>query len=266
MLRFTFPLFISAISFSTVLGQPSPCGQVKPAQCKFWQELFDSTGGTPPYSGAPSKWKNCFNLRDDPCECGGRTCPHPTAEICVTCKNGDITAMNLEGNGLNGTIPSSISELTGLTYLGLDENAIKGTISSSIGELTSLTELHLDRNQLTGSIPSAVAKLTGLTMLMLHYNKLTGGIPSELADLKALTRLYLAQNKLTGRVPPLPFEQYNGGETGGTECWLNAPSGLEPNPNPYACTEPECNHFSCPLPANSNKCKYFGGDAGVHCK
>jgi hypothetical protein len=60
-----------------------------------------------------------------------------------------------------------------------------------------------------------------------------------------LTDLELNSNKLTGIVPPLPFAQYSDG------CYLDSPD---------YCTEPECNHFKCPLPPNSDKC------FSVHCK
>jgi hypothetical protein len=42
------------------------------------------------------------------------------------------------GNGLSGTIPSSIGELTGLASMGLLKNRMSGKIPSSIGELTGL--------------------------------------------------------------------------------------------------------------------------------
>jgi hypothetical protein len=61
--------------------------------------------------------------------------------------------------------------------------------------------------------------------------------------------LYLYGNKLTGIVPPLPFEQYNG------SCALDRPGN---------CTEPDCNHFKCPLPTNSDQCKDSPW-GGVHC-
>jgi hypothetical protein len=71
-------------------------------------------------------------------------------------------------------------------------------------------------------------------------------------------------NKLTGVVPPLPFAQYCGDERTHPPfctCHLDAPvnSGC-------ACTEPQCNHFSCPLPANSEKCTWASGEVGVQCK
>jgi hypothetical protein len=71
------------------------------------------------------------------------------------------------------------------------------------------------------------------------------------AGARQQTHSALHDNALTGAVPPLPFKQYSG------ECLLD---------DPDYCTEPNCNHFTCPLPAGSEQCTYGGGTAGVHCK
>jgi hypothetical protein len=113
-----------------------------------------------------------------------------------------------------------------------------------------ITILSLFENNLKGTIPSSLASLTELTDLALNGNNLKGTIPSSLASLTELTFLVLGDNALTGLVPPLPFKQY------GDECGLDYP-GL--------CTEPNCNHFKCPLPAGSEQCNY-GSSVGVHCK
>jgi hypothetical protein len=113
-----------------------------------------------------------------------------------------------------------------------------------------ITRLSLADNNLEGTIPSSLASLTKLTWLYLAVNNLEGTIPSSLGSLPKMTSLYLSHNSLTGLVPPLLFKQYSGG------CYLD---------NPGACTEPQCNHFKCPLPTKSEQCK-IGSFAGVHCK
>jgi Leucine-rich repeat (LRR) protein len=215
------------------------------AQCIAWQELFDSTNGR--------EWTQCSDSRLDPCSCGGTSCDPTTGPqprpLCVMCNNGDITAIKLDSNGLKGAISSSIGKLTGVTFLHLGVNQLTGIIPSALAELKGLARLLLHDNQLSGSIPSELGELNSLTFLRLWNNQLNGRIPSELAELKSLTYLYLYGNKLTGIVPPLPFEQYNG------SCALDRPG---------YCTEPDCNHFKCPLPTNSDQCKDppWGG---VHC-
>jgi hypothetical protein len=75
-----------------------------------------------------------------------------------------------------------------------------------------------------------------------------------LASLKELKLLYLYENKLTGLLPPLSFSQHT------EDCVLDL----------YACVEPHCNHFKCPLPPGSDECQWeqpgFPPQAGVHCK
>jgi hypothetical protein len=120
-----------------------------------------------------------------------------------------------------------------------------------------ITEMNFARNTLTGTIPSSLGSLTKLSSMDLHLNNLEGTIPSSLASMTKLTQIDLFDNALTGLVPALPFKQYSG-DYG---CFLDNPTGSGPNP----CTEPNCNHFKCPLPAGSEQCKAYGS-TGVHCK
>ena len=85
--------------------------------------------------------------------------------------------------------------------LNLGWNGLTGSIPPEIGNLTNLTELYLNENQLTGSIPSEIGNLTNLYGLSLRYNQLTGPIPSEIGNLVNLTSLRLSSNQLTGEIP-----------------------------------------------------------------
>jgi hypothetical protein len=100
--------------------------------------------------------------------------------------------------------------------------------------------------------------------MLLGDNNLRGTIPSSLAKLSKMTELTLFWNRLTGLLPSLPFAQYTYAESYYGQCALALPSGQ------FACTEPNCNHFKCPLPAGSEQCKtdsYGAGTIpGVHCK
>ncbi|MDB2445453.1 hypothetical protein N9X66_09935, partial [Gammaproteobacteria bacterium] len=60
------------------------------------------------------------------------------------------------------------------------QNGLNGTIPSELGNLSNLTNLHLGSNSLTGTIPSELGNLTKLAQILLFSNSLTGGIPSEL--------------------------------------------------------------------------------------
>jgi hypothetical protein len=61
--------------------------------------------------------------------------------------------------------------LTALTRLNLYGNKLTGTIPSSIGtKLSSLIELSLNHNALTGSVPRELTKLTQLTHIAISSN------------------------------------------------------------------------------------------------
>ena len=113
----------------------------------------------------------------------------------------DMSGGNGFGNGLIGTIPSSIGNLTNLTYLDFTENKLSGTIPSSIGNLTNLTSLRLTSNKLSGTIPSSIGNLTKLQLLQLPYNQLSDSIPSSFVNLTNLKTLNLNVNQLSGNIP-----------------------------------------------------------------
>jgi len=69
------------------------------------------------------------------------------------------------------------------TEIDLNFQGLTGSIPPEIGCLTNLDTLHLGSNQLTGEIPKSVGKLTNLTYLYLSNNQLTGEIPPEVCDL-----------------------------------------------------------------------------------
>ncbi len=104
-------------------------------------------------------------------------------------------------NQLNGTIPPQLGNLSNLHNLSLAENQLSGTIPSQLGNLISLTVLNLGRNQLTGSIPSQLGNLSNLIDLFLYENQLSGAIPSQLSNLSNLQRLVLSSNQLSGTIP-----------------------------------------------------------------
>jgi Leucine-rich repeat (LRR) protein len=119
----------------------------------------------------------------------------------VSTSGNRVTGLFLANQNLQGSIPSSIGNLTSLIGLYLAENQLSGSIPSSIGNLTKLTRLDLNDNQLSGSIPSSIGNLTELTRLYLYNNKLSGSIPSSIGNLTELIYLYLYHNQLSGSIP-----------------------------------------------------------------
>ena len=79
----------------------------------------------------------------------------------ITVTNKRVTEIALQFNGLNGSIPVSIGDLTKLTFLSLVGSRLTN-IPSSLGNLTNLIELDLSVTGLSGSIPSSFGKLVNL--------------------------------------------------------------------------------------------------------
>ncbi|GKV36496.1 hypothetical protein SLEP1_g44622 [Rubroshorea leprosula] len=112
-----------------------------------------------------------------------------------------LTSLDLYSNNLSGQIPSSLANLTQLTTLGLSENQFSGPIPASIGNLSQLTSLYVYSNNLSGQIPSSLANLTQLTDFDLSNNQFSGPIPAFLGNLSQLTWLRLSSNNLSGQIP-----------------------------------------------------------------
>ena len=109
--------------------------------------------------------------------------------------------LSLRQNGLSGSIPGDLGDLTNLTVLSLSLNDLSGPIPDELGDLANLTELLLHENMLEGTIPPKLGDLTNLTILRLANNELTSSIPATLGDLTDLMQLRLANNELTGTIP-----------------------------------------------------------------
>merc|ERR1712070_866870 len=90
--------------------------------CNAWQDLFDATGGN-------TTWDECKKLRTDPCGCvtdnGEVGCG---AELSTDGGNSSpvlrIMSLGLQVNGLIGSLPHTLADMTALTDLQLEGNHI----------------------------------------------------------------------------------------------------------------------------------------------
>lgn len=108
------------------------------------------------------------------------------------------------GTGLIGSLPSTLKQLTRLTWLFVTACApplslwlIDTSRFRAIGRSLS------GSGGLTGPFPTAVLDVKSLTFLSLSNNDLTGTIPS-LDALSLLTSVDLSKNKFEGAAPPPP--------------------------------------------------------------
>jgi Leucine-rich repeat (LRR) protein len=113
--------------------------------------------------------------------------------------------LNVQGNMLTGSLPSSIATAESLTSLNIGDNAFVGSIPSELFDLP-LQDLSLQENKLDGSIPSEVGQATLLTSLRFGPNSFTGEIPTSIDQLSNLEILSFAGiSDLTGRLPETYF-------------------------------------------------------------
>ena len=110
------------------------------------------------------------------------------------------TELILVNNGLIGSIPSTIGNLTNLNTLVLGGNDLSGSIPNEIGNLTNLQNLNLQSNQLSGQIPLEIGNLINLNELSFSSNQLSGIIPNEICN-QGDTSPDLSNNHLC---PPYP--------------------------------------------------------------
>jgi Leucine-rich repeat (LRR) protein len=122
----------------------------------------------------------------------------------VTVSAGHVTKLDLNYNGLSGTLPTEIGNLTYLDYFDVNDNynGLIGVIPSQIGNLTKLTFCGLGDDEFSGSIPSTIGNLTKLEYLYLHDNDLSGPIPSTIGNLTKLLHLHMDDNRFSGGIPP----------------------------------------------------------------
>ena len=143
---------------------------------------------------------------------------------------GDLTGLTVlrlhkvSGEGLTGPIPASIGNLTALTEMDLGFSSLTGSIPASIGNLTNLTALRLDSSKLSGPIPPSLGNLTRLTTLTTFNNSLSGSIPASFAKLTSLTNLEMFNNNLTGCVPANLINFVNAGNVADNDRRINPQS------------------------------------------
>ncbi|XP_008803525.1 protein STRUBBELIG-RECEPTOR FAMILY 8-like [Phoenix dactylifera] len=138
----------------------------------------------------------------------------------ITCSGSAVTAIQVSGLGLNGTLGYLLSYLLSLktldmsnnnihegipyqlppnlTYLNLANNNLSGNLPYSIYTMVSLNYLNLSHNSLSQQIGDIFENLQDLSELDLSFNNLTGDLPNSLSSLSNLSSLYLQENQLTG--------------------------------------------------------------------
>ncbi|XP_052875257.1 receptor like protein 26-like [Gossypium arboreum] len=111
----------------------------------------------------------------------------------------------LDNNHFGGSIPSSLGNLTKITYLSFSNNKLEGQIPDVFGNLNKLTTLDFSDCNFSGQLPPSMFNLTQLTYLDLSSNRLEGPLPIHVTGFQNLKDFILTDNLLTGGVPSWPF-------------------------------------------------------------
>ena len=158
--------------------------------------LYNATGG--------DSWTDNSGWKAEPVDTDGFAMPGTEESwfgITTAGPNVTVTAINLSGNNLVGTLPTEIGDFPDLTALNVHTNVLYGALPASIGDLANLTLLHIYENDLTGALPTQVGNLTNLVAFDLYDNELYGTIPSSLGNLTNLQSLLMQFNQFEGNIP-----------------------------------------------------------------
>ncbi len=158
---------------------------VPKSDCKALMDLYTSTAG--------NSWTTKTNWKGS----GDAT---PTT-ICdwfgITCGSSRIASISMASNNIIGTLPTSITNLTGMNTLWLRFNQLTGSVPN-LSTMTWLTSIYLDGNNLNWALPGLP---TTAINIYLNSNKFSGTIPVSYCTLIAPDQLYFDNNLLTGSIP-----------------------------------------------------------------
>ena len=121
----------------------------------------------------------------------------------TTNAEGRVTGLALGDNGLTGSIPRHLANISTLQHLDLSCNSLSGAIPVGLTSLPYLRSLDLSSNQLSGKLPGLIFTGGGgnLERIDLSENLLTGRIPDTWGEFVSLEHLDLSVNSLWGGVP-----------------------------------------------------------------
>lgn len=114
----------------------------------------------------------------------------------------------LQSNGLQGSVPPDIGRLKDLAVLNLQFNQLEDkwdkdwALMAALGNCSRLFALSLSANKFQGVLPPSLVNLTiGIQQIFMNANRISGAIPPEIGKFINLRILAIADNALTGTIP-----------------------------------------------------------------
>lgn len=122
----------------------------------------------------------------------------------VNCRDAKLQVADIliPANGLRGSLPSELVQLSHLQLFSLSYNAISGTLPD-LFELTNMEYFNMGNNMLSKTLPDWIGSWTNLKVLGLENNHFTGSLPASLSALSDLVTLDLKSNSLKGGIEVL---------------------------------------------------------------
>ncbi|KAK2980983.1 hypothetical protein RJ640_023309 [Escallonia rubra] len=123
---------------------------------------------------------------------------------CMGNFSNQLTVLNLQNNGLVGTIPTAFAKGNRLRNLNLRGNRLQGTLPRSMVNCRNLEVLDIGENHINDTFPHWLETLPELQVLVLRSNRFRGSVSSTSKiqfPFSKLRIIDLADNEFTGNLP-----------------------------------------------------------------
>ncbi|MCD9638855.1 Receptor-like kinase tmk4 [Datura stramonium] len=121
--------------------------------------------------------------------------------ICDKSSN-TVVSINLDSQGLSGSLPSDLNNLSNLKTLSVQNNKLSGTLPS-FANMSNLAEIYLDNNGFTSVPPNFLLGLTSLQTFSISENGQLSPwqIPTYLSESVILGNVYASNASIFGVIP-----------------------------------------------------------------